>query len=111
VKYFSSRDTKPDGDAEICRNQRFQSAVANAYTRFVLSDVQPTVYLLHRKASFRVTHLVKNQLRAADSSIASLRNGNVVDGLKIGRTEIQVGVFLSDTRVCSFHRIMFLMLC
>lgn len=87
-----------DGDAEIlksdgssaCQSQRFQSAVVDVYTRFILSDVQPPMYLLHRKATFRVTHLVKHQLRAADTSVAKLRNGNMVDGVKPGRTEIQV---------------------
>ena len=90
---FSSRDAKLDGDTETCRAQRFQSAVAEAYTRFVLSDIHPTRYLLHRKASFRVTHLVKNQMRSADLTVAQLRNGNIVDGLKAGRTEIQVRCF------------------
>jgi Transmembrane protein family 132 len=100
--YISSRDTKVEGGEDsnaevlksdgssICQSQRFQSAVVDVYTRFVLSDVQPPMYLLHRKAAFRVTHLVKHQLRAADTSVARLRNGNIVDGVKPGRTEIQV---------------------
>jgi Transmembrane protein family 132 len=95
---YSSRDAKLDAKDEAsvedslssCKTQRFQSTIAEVYTRFVLSDVQPQSYLLHRKASFRVTNLIKHQLRAADTSIARLRDGNVVDGLKPGRTEIQV---------------------
>ena len=55
----------------------------------MLSDVAQTPYMLHRKAQFRVTQLVREKLRVADQSIAHLR-GNVIDGLKPGRTEIQV---------------------
>jgi len=50
-----------------------------------------TVYMVHRKAQFHVTELVRAQLRVSDQSVAQLR-GNVVDGIKPGRTEIQVGV-------------------
>jgi len=48
-------------------------------------------YMLHRKALFRLTELLRDRIRLSDESIARLRaGGTVVDGLKPGVTEIQV---------------------
>lgn len=53
------------------------------------------VYLLHRKATFKVTHLLKNSIHSADESIVNVdvsrKDGIIVaDGVKPGKTEIQV---------------------
>jgi transmembrane protein 132 len=84
-----------DNKALPCPSLRFQSAVTEVYARFVLSSSgdgtsSPVSYLIHRKALFRVTHLVRHQLRIADTTVARLRDGNIVDGVKPGRTEVQV---------------------
>ena len=47
-------------------------------------------YLVHRKALLRVTDLVLDKLRVADSTVATIER-NIVQGLSKGRTEIQVG--------------------
>ncbi len=46
------------------------------------------------QAQIRVTDLVNDKLRIADTSIATL-SGTVVEGVSPGRTEVQV---------CSYHR-------
>ena len=53
------------------------------------------VYLLHRKATFKVTHLLKNSIHSADQSVVNVditrKDGIIVaDGVKPGKTEIQV---------------------
>ena len=48
------------------------------------------MYLVHRKAMFRVTEQVQERLRVADESIAVM-TGLVVEGMRDGRTEVQVG--------------------
>jgi len=74
-----------------CSNLRFQSSVIDVYARFVLIDEHAaTSYLLHRKAQFLVTDIVHSLLQVADETIARLRNEKVVDGVKPGRTSVQV---------------------
>ena len=70
---------------------RFQQAVVEVFARFYVPDSSRDQFLVHRKALLRITELVTVQLRIADASIATL-NGNVVEGLRPGRTEIQVEI-------------------
>lgn len=67
----------------------YQQALVEVYANFIVPDDSHHQYLIHRKALLRVTDLVMASLRVADPTVASLR-GNVVGGLKPGRTEIQV---------------------
>ena len=71
----------------------YQSATVDVYARFVMADIRhgSPPYMLHRKALFRLTDLLRDRIRLSDESIARLRGGTVVDGLKPGVTEIQVG--------------------
>jgi len=68
---------------------RFQQSVVEVYARFLIPDSAKHEFLVHRKAFYRVTDLVKDRLRIADTNIAAL-SGNMVQGLRTGRTEIQV---------------------
>ena len=69
---------------------RFQQSVVEVYARFLIPDSNNKhQFLVHRKAFYRVTDLVKGSLRIADTTIAML-TGNIVQGLRTGRTEIQV---------------------
>lgn len=83
---------------------RFQSSVVEVYARFVVTDDlgKPVQYLVHRKAQVRVTEHVEGMLRVADTSVASL-DGQVVEGLQPGRTEIQA--VSSSGRVMGAHEI------
>ena len=67
------------------------------FARFYVPDSSRDQFLVHRKALLRITDLVNDQLRIADASIATL-NGNVVEGLRPGRTEIQVGSEVTGPR-------------
>lgn len=78
-------------DLSLSCQLRYQSAVVEVYTRFVMSDITQNPYMLHRKAQFRVTDFVRNRLHINDPTVAQLR-GNVVDGIKPGRTDIQVNL-------------------
>lgn len=68
---------------------RYQQSIIDVYTRFCVPDGLHKQFLVHRKAMFRITDLVMDKLRVADSSIATLE-GNIVQGVQSGRTEIQV---------------------
>jgi len=70
----------------------YQSATVDVYARFVMADIRhgSPPYMLHRKALFRLTNLLRDRIRLSDESVARLRGGTVVDGLKPGITEIQV---------------------
>ncbi len=68
---------------------RFQQAMVEIYAHFYIPDTNRNQYLTHRKAMFRVTDLVKERLRIADTTIATL-SSNLVEGLRPGRTEVQV---------------------
>ena len=61
-------------------------------SRFTVPDGEAhSMNLVHRKALFRVTNLVRARLRVADETIAVMSNGGMtVDGLRDGRTEVQV---------------------
>jgi len=84
------REGKEDYSA-TCR-LRYQTALVEVYARFTVPDGdEHSLYLVHRKALFRVTSLVRSRLRVADESIAAMSNGGrTVDGLRDGRTEVQV---------------------
>ena len=71
----------------------YQSATVDVYARFVMADIRhgSPPYMLHRKALFRLTDLLRDRIRLSDESVARLRGGTVVDGLRPGVTEIQVG--------------------
>ena len=64
--------------------------IFQVYAHFYVPEEVGSQFLVHRKALMRVTDLVKDRMRIADSSIAVL-SGNVVEGVRPGRTEIQVG--------------------
>ena len=68
---------------------RYQQSIIDVYTRFCVPDGLHKQFLIHRKAMFRITDLVMDKLRVADSSVASLE-GNIVQGVQGGRTEVQV---------------------
>ena len=106
--YFASRKTrgvdfglltKPDllfheeglrkEDLDLTCQLRYQQSEVEVYARFVLDDQDRKQYYIHRKALFRVTDDMLERLRVADVSVAELR-GNIVVGLKPGRSEIQV---------------------
>src|SRR6218665_260871 len=78
-------------DLSLSCQLRYQSALVEVYTRFVMSDITQNPYMLHRKAVFRVTDFVRNRLHVVDKSVAQLR-GCVVDGVKPGKTDIQVSI-------------------
>jgi len=70
----------------------YQSATVDVYARFVMADIRrgSPPYMLHRKALFRLTDLLRDRIRVTDESVARLRGGMVIDGLKPGVTEIEV---------------------
>ena len=77
--------------SSMCR-PLYQSATVDVYARFVMADIRhgSPPYMLHRKALFRLTDLLRDRIRLSDESVARLRSGTVVDGLRPGVTEIQV---------------------
>jgi len=46
--------------------------------------------MLHRKAQFLVTDIVRSLLQVTDETIAHLRDNKVIDGVKPGQTSVQV---------------------
>ncbi len=78
-------------DLDSTCHLRYQQALVNVYARFVIPDGLNRQYLVHRKASFKVTEEMTDRLRVADVSIAKLRE-NIVEGVKPGSTEVQVGL-------------------
>jgi len=80
-----------NGSTSECTDLRFQSSLVDIYARFVLTDNHEAMsYLLHRKAQFLVTDIVRSLLQVADETVAHLRNSRVVDGVKPGHTSLQV---------------------
>ena len=69
---------------------RYQQSIVDVYARFCVPDRAGKQFLIHRKAMFRITDVVIDKLRVADSSIATLE-GSIVQGVQGGRTEMQVG--------------------
>ena len=94
IGYSTGRSTPArgrNGTSSECTKLRFQSSLVDVYARFVLADEHAaTSYLLHRKAQFLVTDIVHSLLQVADETVAHLRNDKVVDGVKPGRTSVQV---------------------
>ena len=88
-------EAEPKEEAEFTTSchLRFQQATVDTYARFYVPDGTRKLYMVHRKAQIKVSHLVYDRLRIADASIAYL-SGNVVEGMSPGRTEIQVCVHL-----------------
>ena len=98
------------GNVPMCR-PLYQSATVDIYARFVMADIRhgSPPYMLHRKALFRLTDLLHDRIRLSDESVARLRGGTVVDGLKPGVTEIQVcTVNMSSSTLC---HLLFYLLC
>ena len=77
------------GGTNVIFSYAILQAVVEIYAHFYIPDTSRNAYLTHRKAMFRVTDLVRERLRIADTSIAML-SGNLVEGLRPGRTEVQV---------------------
>ncbi|XP_050408107.2 transmembrane protein 132E [Patella vulgata] len=80
----SSEKTNQHG----CR-LRVQQSKVEVYARFIIQSASRTDFFHNRKAYLRVTDLVRDRLRIADSRVATL-NGTVIQGLRQGRTEVQV---------------------
>jgi hypothetical protein len=79
---------------QTCR-PLYQSATVDVYARFVTADSThgSPPYMLHRKALFRLTDLVRDRIQLSNNTVARLRSGRtVIDGLRPGRTEIQVTI-------------------
>lgn len=79
---------------QTCR-PLYQSATVDVFARFVTADSThgSPPYMLHRKALFRLTDLVRDRIQMSNNTVARLRSGRmVIDGLRPGRTEIQVTV-------------------
>jgi len=77
---------------QACR-PLYQSANVDVYARFVTADSAhgSPPYMLHRKAVFRLTDLVRDRIQLSNATVARLRSGkSVIDGLRPGRSEIQV---------------------
>lgn len=78
-----------NGSKVICR-LRYQQTAIDVYAKFIAVDDNSgrESYLLNRKSAFRVTELVEEYIRIADSRIASLK-GHIIQGQSMGRTEVQ----------------------
>ncbi|KAL3856880.1 hypothetical protein ACJMK2_011588 [Sinanodonta woodiana] len=68
---------------------RLQQGLINLYTRFHIETPHEVQYFMGHKAYIKITDLMQNRLRMSDVRIATL-NGNIIEGLGQGRTEIQV---------------------
>ena len=78
-------------------------SILQVYAHFYVPEEDVgTQFLVHRKALMRVTDLVRPRMRIADSSIAVL-SGNVVEGVRPGRTEIQVTGEGREWLCCGFE--------
>ena len=86
-----SEDGMRQEEFSVTCNLRVQQATVHVYAQFFVPDGDRKLYLVHRKALLRVTELVQSRMRIADTSVASL-DGTVIEGLKPGRTEIQVNM-------------------
>jgi len=94
ICYSDGGSTVPkgqNGTTSKCSDLRFQSSLVDVYARFVLTDERHTTsYMLHRKAQFLVTDIVRSLLQVTDETIAHLRDNKVIDGVKPGQTSVQV---------------------
>jgi len=95
IFHSAGRSTEGQKDTRTaCSNVRFQSSLIDVYTRFVLTDERDaTVYLLHQKAKFLVTDVIRPLLQIADETVARLRDGRVIDAVELGQTSVQVTRF------------------
>ena len=73
-----------------CR-PRYQQTRVELYTKFFSTDHNSgrEASLLSRRISIRVTHLLIPYIRVSDPKVLALR-ANIVEGLSVGRSEIQV---------------------
>ena len=77
-----------------CSDLRSQSSMVDVYARFTVTDEHAaTRYLLHQKAKFLVTDVVRPLLQIADESVARLRDSSVIDAVEPGQTSVQVTRF------------------
>lgn len=70
---------------------RYQQTAVDVFAKFIAVDDESgrEFYLLDRRSAFRITELVEDYLRVADSRIAMLK-GRIVQGQSTGRTEVQI---------------------
>jgi len=92
--YSAGGSTVTEGQKDttsVCSNLRFQSSLIDVYARFLLSNEHDTtVYLLHQKAKFLVTDIVRPLLQVTDETVAHLRDRRVIDAVEPGQTSVQV---------------------
>jgi len=92
--YSAGGSTVTEGQKDTtsaCSNLRFQSSLIDVYARFLLSNEHDTtVYLLHQKAKFIVTDIVRPLLQVTDETVAHLRDRRVIDAVEPGQTSVQV---------------------
>ncbi|XP_071093980.1 transmembrane protein 132C-like [Haliotis cracherodii] len=84
--YVSDRNQKLDRHG--CQ-LRLQQAEVEVFTRFHIESRSRIDYYHNRKAYLKVTDIVLKRMRMSDPRIASLE-GNIIQGLGQGRTEVQV---------------------
>lgn len=70
---------------------RYQLAMLEIYTYFISTSPPNKQYFIKHNAKFRLTDILLSQTHITDATIISLK-GNIVEGLKPGRSEIQVAV-------------------
>lgn len=68
---------------------RFQQALVDVYVKFYIATSAGYDYFINRQAALKITHLLKNQMRVADSRIVSLED-SILQGQSPGLTEVQV---------------------
>lgn len=73
---------------------RYQLAMLEIYAFFISTSLPNKQYFIKHNAKFRLTDILLSQTHITDATIISLK-GNIVEGLKPGRSEIQVAVKLS----------------
>lgn len=81
---------------------RYQQTPVRVFAKFLAqdSDSGRTEYFPSRSTELDVTELVMGHgLRISNSGVVTLRDGNIVQGLNPGRTEIKVSIVL---RCCFF---------
>jgi len=91
VDSVGGRGGVTNGERPACSDLRLQSSLVEVYARFTATDEHGlTLYLVHRKAKFLVTNLVRPLLQVTNETVARLRDKHVVDGVTVGRTSVQV---------------------